>query len=696
LTIANFTARDLAATPAAFTLLGLFVVVPGYVLGALTNLFDFHRRSLPARFAIALCLSLAVVPIATYFNWRYMPGAPWALCAATWLVFPVLVLRDVRRRNAVHPPLSRERKIVLALMGGWLVVGTLTLVDMQIGYRLYFHLASFDYTLRDSFTAAIARTGVPPTNPYYYPGHACPMRYHYFWFMLCALVARLSGGIVTPRIAVIAGTLWSGIALIAMVSLYTQIFGAVGDQRRDRRMLLAVGLLGVTGLDIVPTAITLLLSGRPLASSEWWNEPVLSWVNSTVWQPHSVAALVACATGLLAAWTSAQRQDAMRWVGAGICAFAFASACGLSIYVAAVFGLFLVVWAITLFLRGQWPAASIHAVAAVAALLLSLPYLLALLAGSPHGGPAPISFAVRRFFFAESFASPAAPHWHVAFADLLLLPLNYFLEFGFFFLAGVAFFRRLRIRGRLSDEDAFEIVMLATSLIVCSFLQSNAIANNDLGWRGILLAQFILLLWAARLWDDGLFPKHRKWRSAAGVLLILGAVPALYDLTMLRAYPVLLDELAIPRYHWLAPDHKLGERTYALRASYEALDKILPASAIVQQNPNMNPGDMFYGLYANRQTAAEGLSCGAVFGGPQALCAATLAGIEPLFSSSAHLSYAQVETICRDNSIAAVVVKDTDSAWRDSDSWIWKARPAIANAYSRAFLCAPPALTAKK
>ncbi len=696
MTIANFTARDLAATPAAFTLLGLFVVVPGYVLGALTNLFDFHRRSLPARFAIALCLSLAFVPIATYFNWRYVPGAPWALCAASWLVFPVLVLRDARRRTAVRPPLSRERKIVLALAAGWLVVGTLTLVDMQIGHRLYFHVASFDYTLRDSFTAAIARSGVPPTNPYYYPGHAYPMRYHYFWFMLCALVARLSGGMVTPRIAVIAGTLWSGIALIAVVSLYTQILAGSDGQRRDRRMLVAVGLLGVTGLDIVPTAITLLLTGRPLASSEWWNEPVLSWVNSTLWQPHSVAALVACVTGLLAAWESAQRRGTMRWAGVGICGLAFASACGLSIYVAAVFGLFLVVWAITLFFRGRRQAACAHAAAALIALLLSLPYLRALLAGGSHGGPAPISFAVRRFFFAESFVSPAVPHWHAALADLFSLPLNYFLEFGFFFLAGIAFFRRLRGRGRLSDEDAFGVAMLATSLIVCSFLQSNTIANNDLGWRGILLAQFILLLWAARLWDDGLFPRHRKWRSAAGVLLILGAMPTLYDLTMLRAYPVLLDELAIPRYHWLAPDHKLGERTYALRTTYEALDRILPASAIVQQYPGTNPGDMFYGLYANRQTVAEGLSCGAVFGGPQALCAATLAGIEPLFSSSAQLSYAQVETICRDYSIDAVVVKDTDSVWRDQDSWIWKAQPAIANAYSRAFLCAPPALTAKQ
>ncbi|HZD76445.1 MAG TPA: hypothetical protein VE218_05535, partial [Acidobacteriaceae bacterium] len=93
MTIQNFTARDIAATPVAFVLLGLFLVVPGYVLGALLGVLGFARRSLPARLAIALGLSVAVVPILTYLNWRYLPVAPWAVCALAWLAFPVLIGR---------------------------------------------------------------------------------------------------------------------------------------------------------------------------------------------------------------------------------------------------------------------------------------------------------------------------------------------------------------------------------------------------------------------------------------------------------------------------------------------------------------------------------------------------------------------------------------------------------------------------
>jgi hypothetical protein len=236
--------------------------------------------------------------------------------------------------------------------------------------------------------------------------------------------------------------------------------------------------------------------------------------------------------------------------------------------------------------------------------------------------------------------------------------------------------------------------MLAASIIICSFFRSNAIANNDLGWRGIIAAQFVLLIWAAELWDDGLFPPgKKKWLSAAGVLVVLGAVPAFYDVTMLRIYPLLSDDLAIPRYHWLAPDHNLGERTFALRHTYEALGRMLPKSAIVQQNPETTPGDLFYGLYADRQTAAESKSCGAVFGGPAAVCPAMLAAIDPLFSASAHLQVAQVEESCRKLSIDALVVKDTDRVWGDKDAWVWKAQPVLANSYARAFLCKPLTLS---
>ncbi len=41
--------------------------------------------------------------------------------------------------------------------------------------------------------------------------------------------------------------------------------------------------------------------------------------------------------------------------------------------------------------------------------------------------------------------------------------------------------------------------MALVSILVCTFLRSGVIANNDLGWRGFLIAQFVLLIRGAQL-----------------------------------------------------------------------------------------------------------------------------------------------------------------------------------------------------
>ena len=672
--IHHFTASDIEGTIAAFVLFGLLMVVPGYVAGSVLSVFSFDRRTLVARIAISICLSIATVPIVTYLCWLAAPSAPWLACAVTWCAFPVVLARGKKPTAGL---LSKERVAVLAIVAGWVVIGTACLVDLQIGNRLYVPVTSFDYMLRTAITAAVERTGVPPANPYFYAGYGFILRYHYFWYMLCGLVGRMGRPLVTARIAVIAGTLWSGIALVAAVALYSHLSGARKPGNADRRMLIAVALLSVTGLDIVPLAIRFLLSGRFDASSEWWNEPVLSWVNSVFWQPHSIAAMVACVTALLAIREAARHAGWRRRLpGAAIAGAAIASALGLSIYVTFVFAVFLVVW---LVMRGRRVESGVICLAGVVAFALSIPYLLELtreLPGSGAGGGSarlPIQFAVRSFYFAEALVGPGNS-WRTTLANTLALPLNYFLEFGFFFVVGIRKWKR--------GGDACETTLLVTSILVSTFLRSNSISNNDLGWRGIIFAQFVLLIWAAELWDNGLFPSQRRALNAVGVMLALGFAATMYDVTMLRIYPLLLDSLNIPRYHWLAPDHHLGERTYALREVYERLGRELPEKAIVQQNPNAVPGDLFYGLYADRQTAVETPSCGLVFGGDAALCETILTPVREVFDHGAN-----VDQVCRMLSISAVIVKDTDAAWNDKGSWVWKREPLIGNSYGRAFLC---------
>jgi hypothetical protein len=37
--------------------------------------------------------------------------------------------------------------------------------------------------------------------------------------------------------------------------------------------------------------------------------------------------------------------------------------------------------------------------------------------------------------------------------------------------------------------------------------------------------------------------------------------------------------------------------------------------------------------------------------------------------------------------VDVLVAKDTDRAWADRESWVWRERPAYANAYVRMFRC---------
>ena len=261
--------------------------------------------------------------------------------------------------------------------------------------------------------------------------------------------------------------------------------------------------------------------------------------------------------------------------------------------------------------------------------------------------------------------------WKTGLANLLTLPLNYFLEFGFFFVVGVRWWKQKR--------GSFENALLATSLVVCSFLRSNSIASNDLGWRGIIFAQFVLLIWSSEMLCDGGLSLRK---SAAGVMLVLGIAATAYDVPMLRIYPLLLDIFDIPRYHWLAPDHHLGERTYAMREVYERLGSELPLNAIVQQNPNAVPGDLFYGLYADRQTTVDSPGCGISLGAPASLCDGVLMPVRGIFDGTG-----SVDSVCRQLGITAVIVKDTDPVWGNAGSWIWTRAPLNGNKYARVFRC---------
>jgi len=685
---------------AGFVLFGLFAFAPGYTFGWLSNVLQFRQRRLITRLTAAVPLSIGLAPILTYFLWRCSLRLVWVGCAVWGAACVILLFRDLRAHRL---QLTRAGRWVLAIAAGWLIVAALSLVDLQIGNRLYFSFVSYDYATRIPFTAALSRGGIPPHNPFFFAGQPAPLRYHYFWLIPCSLVDQLGGALVSARQGMIAGTLWAGLGLLAIVALYLRFFQRKGGERIERRTLIAVALLGITGLDIVPVVMVNVAFHIILPTIEWWNEQIAAWISTALWVPHDLAALIAGLTGLLLTWDAARQPKRRQAIGGVIGGgLAFASAVGASIYVGGTLAAGCAAWLLIVSLKRCWRQTLVLCASGLIAAALALPFLAQLersSGSSEASAPASIvTLGVRSFKLADEGFRPGSAAGTAAL-NLAFLPLNYFLEFGFFLVVACLVVRRIRRHGFEGPADGCAAALAATSLLVCTFLRSATIANNDLGLRSPLVLQFILLLWAAEMWDDGVlgFASHctagtvarsRPAPRLVAVTLVLGAMGSFYELCVQRAFPIISDSLNLPRFAWLSPDRQLGRRTFELRRAYDDLDRILPTNATVQHNPEAGIGNIPAGLYSDRQMVADVGSCGYVFGGSERFCKdEILPRLKRLFDARHAVTAAEVASTCRDFSISVLVFKDTDPVWADKSSWIWKLHPLLSNDFVRVIEC---------
>ncbi len=363
---------------------------------------------------------------------------------------------------------------------------------------------------------------------------------------------------------------------------------------------------------------------------------------------------------------------------------AWATATGAGIYVALAFAVFGVAWMAIVLVRRWYREAAGLCLAAAFAVLLAAPFFLRLPAPTQvgSGGGSQIQLTVRSFHIGEAigralgFVAPV----QVAITNLLFLPLNYFLEFGFFFVVAVLAWRNFRLRRQpASRSELAAVTMFLASLLLCTFFSSSATHNNDLGWRGMLPAQFVLLLAAADL------PAvSQRTKQFLRVLLAIGAAGVVYDLTVSRWYPVLADLRRVPTIDWMSGDRNLGERAYANRQAYEWIRAHTPSRAIVLQNPFPVVQDLYFGLYAERQTLGVSPACGSGYGGDAAECGR----LAKLFSAAGPESgSAAFEAACSAFPVDVLVAKDTDRVWNDPESWVQTRPPAFRNGYVALYPC---------
>ena len=683
----NFMLDDLRGTLAAIALLPAFLLIPGYVTAWLLDIFDFRRRTIAFRLALSIPLSISICPILTYLGFRFASAsAVWAGYAIAAAAFLFLALKDRHRFRQFQGRFFN----IAGILAVWLAVCLFSLVDVQIGDRLYYPVSTIDYSVRTAFVSSISHTGVPPANPFFQPGHPVALRYHYFWMMMCSLANQVGGSAISPRQALIGGTFWGGVGVMSLLVIYLRVFMAHAAESFRRCAFTGILLLAITGLDIIPSLFWLFvravgLIGAVLPSVEWWNEHVDWFVYSSLWAPHATTAMIACFTAFLLLW-----HAPTRWRYTLPAALALATSSGTSIYVTFVFAIFLCAWTMVTVWKKWYRETGLLCAAGVGSLLLALPYLRDL-SGPGAGGPL-FQFTVRDFCLAHFafLGLPLSHTWRLILVNGSLLPLNYFLEFGLFFVIARYKLRQHRAAGLpLSRQDLACTLMLATSVLLCTFLRSSVIACNDLGWRGLLVAEFVLLVWASDLFAnrDRLDFLNAHQKQLLMVLFALGFSGTVYDLAIQRLYPILADRGVVPPLYWMSADRNFGKRTYAERSAYEWLHTATAASAAVQSNPKVVFQDTVGMIYGDRHTLAGDTSCLSAFGGDPAQCPPVLSRVQAAFAEDARSAPVDLQEVCRSLPIDILVAKDTDRVWSNHESWVWTERPAYANSYMRLFNC---------
>jgi len=688
----SFTIQDLLGAFLGFIIFPLVLVFPGYVLGWGLNLFDFKNRLPVTRYVIAVALSNAITPIGLFLIYRFF-SADLALvvltaCAIGWGT--ILILSKLKKtptpgRASIQS--NRYQRIAWVAAGAWVVFSIFWLVDIQIGNRLYFNTVAYDYTTRVAVVNAITRTGVPPVNPGYDPGHPVLLTsLYYFWYILASVVNKVGGTLVDARQAFIASVAWCGLCLMATVGLYLRIRNGEGGTKAWKSSLLGSQLLLVSGLDIIPVLILLLrakiflghlmLDGR----IEGWNIPIMDWFGAVMWVPIHVSALLACLLGLMLFLYSTQRGLREQAIAAVIGGLAFASGLGLSVWVTLTFAVFWGIWMVVRLITPRTRLSVLWmAFSGVVSLCAAYPFIHDLFFGPAAAslGNSPLLFFVRPFPILDVFASSFS-FWKRELFDLLVLPVNYLFELGFFAVVGLVWLQNYRKRAR--HQNPFhvpEMLLLGTVVLLLSFVHSNLTGIDDLGIRAWLLGQFVLLIWAVDLIQD--FVLGRTWtfpailrnlpmagrspliRNILMVFFTIGVLTTTLDMFVLRTWSMLIDLNVVGFPNDLSADIHLGERTFSARLAYDFIRDHLPLDVVVQPNPSVVL-DRPSGLYGTRQIA---VSDHTEYGISPVDFQERVDQISQIFQGKSPATWARIDQDCAQNFINILIVNDTDPLWHD-------------------------------
>lgn len=692
----------------------------GYVAAWFTNLNEFRSKSIVERLFWSVPLSVAISTIsAVLIGKAFSVAAVMMFFVVSSLLFVgTLCLEHLRLKQSGMKwvigwsPLG-GRAFTLAAI--WIVLAILSLIDFQSDHQLFMSLTIFDHAARVNWTESILRTGIPPANPLYLYQHPASMRYYYFWNVICAAVARMSH--LPVRAVYVAGCVWGGFILAAIIGLYLKHFVSVGGRLR-KQFLITLSIITVSGFSSIVVIWKTFYrhGGLPGAPQIWAVAQLNSWYDSLLFVPHHISSMVCCMLAFLLAWIEG-KSNKKSVATAVFIAAALASSFGLSIYVAFGFFLLMILWALwQVAMERVFRPVVLMAVGGAGALLLLLPYISELRHGSSgtHGGGGSLfGFAVRETFSPDGILASGLmqnlalshPWMALNISRLILLLPGVAIELGVFLPALVIYLVPV-LRGRtpLSPAQKSLAFIAVSILLISSFIRSNVLDINDFGVRSALFLQFATLLMASEIitaWntasneagDSHAAPglphnSPRGLRLMIRFAIVIGVITTIHQAIIFRfTIPIALAVTQMrPVKDPVAAN--ISRNAYISAIGYVELDATIPRDAIVQPNPS-SP-NAFWSLVddvnIDRQRAIAGDQpwCGAELGGDPSGCKPMAAAIDALFNGA---TADQARTTCQTYKIGYLVSRIYDPAWQNKRSWVWTLNPVVSDPEFRALEC---------
>jgi hypothetical protein len=699
----NFTLQDMLGAAVAFGIFPIMIVFPGYVSGWVLDLFDFRKRQPIVRLGIGLILSFAITPIILDLTAQLVSIKFSILTIAGFAVAFAFI--SLREKTIIKSQAKLQIKTIFLAGSVWVAFVILSLINIQWKDQLYLSAVT-DQITRVSVINAITRTGAPPVNPSYYPGHPVELTFlFYFWYILCSLVDLIGGKIVDARAALNASSAWSGIGLMAIAALYLRLRNPGNSATAWRSAKIGIGLLFVGGLDALPFILLVAKIGNIVGGNEHlnalqfavltWNNLEIriltllgTWMGASLWVPQHIAAVIAGFSALLLAHSARSKKPSKQFAILAVAGLAFASAVGLSTWVTLVFAIFWGIWVIALLIQKTERSLSLSMICSgIIAVLLASPFLMGIIKGGDGGAGQlpPVVLGINTV----SLLKPIIREWPSilrSLAALIVLPIGYMWELGFFFVAGI-YWLKSRDRKAFGSNPFYlqEILLLVVVLFVVSFASSTfeTRKTGDLGWRGWLPGQFVLLVWSVDVLERFLFNKGRaaptSQKPSGAVytghflraLITIGILTILINAVFFRIYmPVLLGPEA-------------GRRTYSARLAYDYLRDHISANVITQYNPT-NFYDGPSGLYGTHQMVISDITAYRV---PLDGFHKLVDEIGVLFTNENMANWQLIDRICQEHSIDVLITKDSDPLW-SSLATLKAQRPALyENTHYALFAC---------